>query len=102
MEIDAPFSQRSYQQKPDLFNEFNLATAYQHTGNNALAIPLYLDLVERGQYTPTASILNADGTMPPPMLATISLESAKRLGVLGVDDSAIVAREGADQGFGHD
>jgi hypothetical protein len=94
------FSERSYQQKPDLFNEFNLATAYQHTDNNALAIPLYLDLVERGQYTATASILNANGTMPPAMLRTISMESAKRLGVLGVDDGTILAWEGADQGFG--
>ena len=95
------FSQRSYQQKPDLFNEFNLATAYQRTDNIALAIPLYLDLVERGQYTATHSMLNADGTLPPPMLRTISMESAKRLGVLGVRPTTILAREGADQGFGH-
>src|SRR5579863_2073033 len=50
------FSEWSYQQTPDLNNEFNLATAYQHTGNNALAIPLYIDLVNRGQFTLTHSM----------------------------------------------
>ena len=99
------FSERSYQQTPDLNNEFNLATAYQHTGNDALAIPLYIDLVDRGQYTLTHSMLNANGTMPAPMLRTIAMESARRLGGLGGSDAPIgpfVAREGADQGFGND
>jgi hypothetical protein len=98
------FSERSYQQTPDLNNEFNLATAYEHTGNNALAIPLYIDLVDRGEYTLTHSMLNADGTMPHPMLRTISMESARRLGRLGGSDAGIgpvVARKGADQGFGN-
>jgi hypothetical protein len=97
------FSERSYQQTPDLNNEFNLATAYQNTGNNALAIPLYIDLVNRGQYTLTHSILKADGTMPRPMLRTISMESARRLGGLGGGDAVVgpvVARKSADQGFG--
>jgi hypothetical protein len=79
------FSERSYQQTPDLINEFNLATAYEHTGSSALAIPLYIDLVERGQYTLTQPGLNSDGTNPTPMLRTISLESAKRLGRMDLD-----------------
>lgn len=94
------FSKRSYQQTPDVDNEFNLATAYQHTGNDALAIPLYIDLVDRGQYTLTHSLLNADGTMPPAMLKTISQESAKRLARLGANDAVahpFLARKSTDQ-----
>jgi len=80
------FSERSYKQTPDIINEFNLATAYQRTGNNALAIPLYIDLEERGQYTPLATLLNYDGTLPKHvMLRTVSLEAAARLKPLDVD-----------------
>jgi len=98
------FSERSYRQTPDLVNEFNLATAYEHTGSNALAIPLYIDLVERGQYTLTAPLLNSDGTVPAPMQRTISMESAKRLDLLGGGDAPIwpvVAGKSADQSFGN-
>ena len=54
------FFQRSYREKPSILNEFNLATAYQRTGQGALAIPLYLDLVDRGGSTEVTRIQNAD------------------------------------------
>ena len=113
------FSERSYRQTPDLINEFNLATAYGNTGSNASAIPLYIDLVERGQNTLTHSLMNSDGTKPRPMLLTISMESARRLGTMNLnatqraivasasapngdaDFRSVVARKGDDQGFGN-
>jgi hypothetical protein len=54
------FFQRSYREKPSVLNEFNLATAYQRTGQGALAVPLYLDLIDRGGSTEVTPIQNAD------------------------------------------
>jgi hypothetical protein len=56
------FFQRSYREKPSLLNEFNLATAYQRTGRGDLAVPLYLDLVDRGQQTEVTPIENTNGS----------------------------------------
>src|ERR1700733_4893302 len=42
------FFERSYREKPSILNEFDLATAFQRTGQGALAVPLYLDLIDRG------------------------------------------------------
>lgn len=56
------FFQRSYREKPSLLNEFNLATAYQRTGRGDLAVPLYLDLVDRGQQTEVTPIENRNGS----------------------------------------
>lgn len=54
------FFQRSYREKPSILNEFNLATAYQRTGQGALAVPLYLDLIDRGGSTEVTPIQNTD------------------------------------------
>jgi tetratricopeptide (TPR) repeat protein len=56
------FFQRSYREKPSLLNEFNLATAYQRTGRGDLAVPLYLDLVDRGQQAEVTPIENTNGS----------------------------------------
>jgi hypothetical protein len=56
------FFQRSYREKPSLLNEFNLATAYQRTGRGDLAVPLYLDLVDRGQQAEVTPIENRNGS----------------------------------------
>jgi len=56
------FFQRSYREKPSLLNEFNLATAYQRTGHGDLAVPLYLDLVDRGQQAEATPIENTNGS----------------------------------------
>jgi len=82
--VSAALAQQSYKEQPDVINEFNLATAYQHTGRSDLAVPLYIDLLDRGRYTRTAPIENFDRTMPPPMLPRISDEAALRLKIMGV------------------
>ena len=82
-------AERSYKQTPDLVNEFNLATSYQNTGRVALAIPLYIDLVERGQYVHTAPLFKNDGTWPVVMKETIADEAARRLVRMGVDPKMV-------------
>ena len=42
---------KSYREGPSVANEFNLATAYTHSGETTLAIPLYADVAANGQYT---------------------------------------------------
>jgi len=54
------FFQRSYREKPSILNEFNLATAYQRTGQGSLAVPLYLDLIDRGGSIEGTPIQNTD------------------------------------------
>jgi hypothetical protein len=56
------FFERSYREKPSILNEFNLATAYQRTGQGALAVPLYLDLIDRGRLTEVTPVQNANGS----------------------------------------
>jgi hypothetical protein len=56
------FFERSYREKPSILNEFNLATAYQRTGKGELAVPLYLDLVDRGQSTEATPVQNRNGS----------------------------------------
>ena len=56
------FFARSYREKPSILNEFNLATAYERTGQGALAVALYLDLVDRGRLTEATPVQNANGT----------------------------------------
>jgi hypothetical protein len=54
------FFERSYREKPSILNEFDLATAFQRTGRGALAVPLYLDLIDRGGSIEVTPIQNAD------------------------------------------
>ena len=79
----ARLAEISYRAKPDLWNEFNLATAYQHTGRGALAIPLYIDLTERGQYARTSPLYSNDRSWPAPMLPFMADEAAHRLAQMG-------------------
>jgi len=82
--ISAAFSGRSFKQTPNMTTEFNLATAYQHTGRADLAIPLYIDIAERGQYLKTVPLLNADGTWPLNLMSsTYADEASKRLLSMG-------------------
>jgi len=48
-----PLFEQAYAAHPDVTNEFNLATAYENTGQNAKAIPLYEGVVKDGKYTLT-------------------------------------------------
>jgi len=81
--MSASLAARSYKEKPDIWNEFNLATAYQRTGQGAKAVPLYLDLVDRGQFTRTREIDSFDGEFQQPMLPNLADESALRLNRMG-------------------
>ena len=81
----ANLAEASYRSKPDVWNEFNLATAYQHTRRGGMSVPLYLDLVDRGQFARTRPIFNDNGTLPTPMLPYIADEAAHRLNQMGVD-----------------
>ena len=87
----ASLAEQSYREKPDLWNEFNLATAYQHTQRQALAIPLYLDLVARGRYARTYPLYSDDRSWPTPMRPFIADEAAHRLDQMGVQDYTAVA-----------
>ncbi len=69
----------SYSERPDIWNEFNLATAYEHTGRTSQAVPLYTDLVERGRSVALVPVQNFDGSWPQAMAPTVSEESARRL-----------------------
>ena len=77
--VSASFAERSYRENPDIRDEFNLATAYEHIGQGGKAVPLYIDLVERGQFTKTQLIDNYDGLPQSPLLPVIADEAALRL-----------------------
>ena len=79
----ARLAEISYRAKPDLWNEFNLATAYQHTGRSAEAIPLYIDLTERGQFARSYPLYSYDRSWPAPMLPFLADEAAHRLDKMG-------------------
>jgi hypothetical protein len=82
--VSAALAEQSYKERPDIINEFDLATAYQHTDRNALAVPLYIDLLDRGRHTRTVPVENFNRSMPPPMLPTLADEAALRLRNMGV------------------
>lgn len=82
--VSRAFAERSYQEDPSIRVEFNLATAYERTGRGDLAVPLYIDLVDRGQYTKTAALDNFYNLPASPMLANLADEATFRLARLGV------------------
>lgn len=75
--------EQSYRQSPSISNEFNLATDYSHTGQPALAIPLYQDVAEHGGQRTAASVYN-DRTQAAPAREQFNYaeEAARRLGAL--------------------
>ncbi len=46
----AVLAAQSYRESASITNEFNLAADYTHTGQIALAIPLYADVAANGQF----------------------------------------------------
>jgi hypothetical protein len=81
--VSAQLAEKSYREQPDIWNEFNLATADSHIGRNDLAEPLYVDLIERGQFTNLDPVQNFDGSWPASMLGTVAQESNRRLDRMG-------------------
>ncbi len=75
----ADLGEQSYRENPSIWNEFNLATAYQNTGRAGQAIPLYANLVDRGRFVALVSVQNFDGSWPAPMASTVSEEAQLRL-----------------------
>jgi len=70
----------SYSKSASLLNEFNLATAYMHTGQNALAIPLYADVAANGQYTDVIAQYNyRTGPRPARVSYNMTDEANRRL-----------------------
>ena len=75
---------KSYREGPSVANEFNLATAYTHSGETTLAIPLYADVAERGKLS-TARVLydyRHNGYRPPHLTFNYADEANRRLAVL--------------------
>jgi hypothetical protein len=56
--LSTAFAEKAYAAYPDVSNEFNLATGYENTGQNAKAIALYQDLVIKGRSTGTTPTEN--------------------------------------------
>jgi hypothetical protein len=81
--VSAELADKSYREQPNIWNEFNLATADEHIGRMDLAEPLYVNLIERGQFVDIQPIQNFDGSWPAPMLWTVAQESARRLDRMG-------------------
>ena len=80
--VATALGEKSYLGRPTVWNEFNLATAYQNSGHAGQAIPLYANLVYRGRFVALAPIQNQDGSWPRPMAATVSEEAQARLNQL--------------------
>lgn len=79
----AQLADKSYREQPNIWNEFNLATADEHIGRADLAEPLYANLIERGQFINLVPVQNFDGSWPAPMLGTVAQESGRRLAAMG-------------------
>jgi len=79
----AKLDAQSYRESPSVSNEFNLAAAYTHTGQSALAIPLYQDVAENGGRR-TAFALYDDRAGSPVGAREFNYaqEATRRLGVL--------------------
>jgi hypothetical protein len=90
-----PLFERAYADHPDVTNEFNLATAYENTGQNAKAIPLYEGVVKDGKYTLTntgvfgqthpADMARAPGSQR----SDLSAEAAARLASMASHQAAL-------------
>ncbi len=92
----ADLSGRAYNKSPNLTNEFNLAAAYMHTGQSALAIPLLLDAAANGQFTEAKVLYDyRAGQRPARIQYNVADEANRRLAILtrgSADTSVRLAR----------
>jgi hypothetical protein len=91
--MSVKLGEKSYREQPGIWNEFNLATAYENTGRKDLAEPLYVNLVERGQFVNLHPIQNIDGSWPTNMLATVAQESTRRLIKMGYGNQSVAVSD---------
>ena len=84
--------ERSYRASASVSNEFNLATDYAHTGQAALAIPLYQDVAANGgNRTAQAVYDDRSGAGPTREQFNYAAEATRRLGAL-TDQPVMTAR----------
>ncbi len=57
--------EKVYRDDPSLGNEFNLATAYVHTDQASLAIPLYADVARKGQFNQAVALYQFKSDVDP-------------------------------------
>ncbi len=84
--------EKSYRASASISNEFNLATDYTHTGQPALAIPLYQDVAANGGSRTAEAVYNDRTSVGPPREQfNYALEATRRLDAL-TDQPAMTAR----------
>lgn len=81
------FAERAYAANPTVTTKFNLANAYQRTGQLAKASALYEDVVAEGEFTPSNPVAFVDGTTDPNMLSPLSDEAARRVKVIAAQSA---------------
>ena len=93
-QTSAVLAGRSYRASPSLGNEFTLANAYAHTGQRALAVPLYEDVAEHGEFVIGAAV-RLDGMTGHTERARVNLadEAGRRLTALTGAPSANASLE---------
>jgi len=89
--LSASLSEKAYAEHPDVLNEFNLATGYENTGQNAKATALYQDLVVKGSTTDLTPSKNDNGAPVSASDGNLSNESARRIDQIAGRPSAVVA-----------
>jgi hypothetical protein len=89
--LSASLSEKAYAEYPDVLNEFNLATSYQNTGQNAKATALFQDLVVKGSTTELTPGRNDNGVPVAASDGNLSDESARRIDQIAGRPSAVVA-----------
>ncbi len=74
----------AYRTDPSLANEFNLATTYARAGEVNLAIPLYMDVAKKGQFTSARAIFDRKDQDPkaPKASFNYSDEALRRIALL--------------------
>jgi hypothetical protein len=77
-----PLFEQAYAAHPDVVSQFNLATAYENTGQNAKAIALYEAVVLDGDFTETNLSTPTGGVTEPSQGVDLSAEATKRLAIM--------------------
>jgi hypothetical protein len=77
-----PMFEKAYAEHPDVVSEFNLATAYENTGQNDKAIALFEVVVIDGYYTESRLLTPAGGVAEPNAAIYLSDEATNRMAVM--------------------
>ena len=78
-----PLFEQAYAAHPgEVLNQFNLATAYQNTGQTSKAIALYEIVEIDGQFTATNLIASNGGTIDPKSAGDLSAEATRRMAIM--------------------